>query len=339
MRWSPSLKVQSSIAGIAVLAAGFLFTEVNFIGSRRHTRWDFSDSQLFVLSTATHEVMAELAGPSEAILLLPQDDPSALDLKHLLAAYQTIDSELSVRQLDPEQNAADVLGLRRELAEGKSELGRFDIDDVALILRRKDRSWFISRQQLFPEPGGGALSEESERLISEGFAELIERKAQYACFFSGHGERSIDDYSPEGLSALRQRLEKTNLVIRKIVFDSTQKSPDLSNCDLLAVVGPRQPWRPEEVVRLREQLGKGASLLLAVDPSVNAQGQLIDLQVESLAADFGVGFGRGFILEEDKSHRLPQGQGEAFFAHIKTHPITRGLTEELMRSDTRVLVV
>jgi hypothetical protein len=44
-----------------------------------------------------------------------------------------------------------------------------------------------------------------------------------------------------------------------------------------------------------------------------------------------------FILERSPEHRLPAGMGEIFFAQPSTHPITRGLSTEEVRTDARVM--
>lgn len=97
----------------------------------------------------------------------------------------------------------------------------------------------------------------------------LTRDAQTVYFTVGHGERSVDETDKTGrLSAksFKKLLDANNAKTKKLgIADGlTSKVPDDAN--LVVVMGPQQPFLPEEATALAAYAAAGGSLALYIDP-------------------------------------------------------------------------
>ncbi len=106
-------------------------------------------------------------------------------------------------------------------------------------------------------------------------------------FLSSHKTRQIDDSSTFGLSSMKEQLERLHYQLDNL------KSLDQIPVDatLLAIVGPRQQFLPQETLLLEKYLRAGGSLLMALDPGESGG-------YESFLKAFGIQFENNFIFDE-----------------------------------------
>ncbi|HXS15963.1 MAG TPA: Gldg family protein, partial [Polyangiaceae bacterium] len=173
--------------------------------------------------------------------------------------------------------------------------------------------------------------------LSEAIAQLTAERSDVMCFLTGHGEASLDDVSPSGLSQLVDVLKRSHIESRRTPLDAPHPETELASCTALALVGPERPLPPSHTQLLERELDAGKHLWVLVDPIVSEHGALADLGLGALLARVGVEMSPGFVLEADPAARLPSGMGETFFARALNHPITQGLSTDAARFDARVL--
>lgn len=323
---------------LGVFCAGLLLAEVNVLSSRHYLRLDASAGQRYTLSLPTQELLSQLKEDTDVFVLLGSQDPLLGDLRHLLTAYQSKSRHLRVKYIDPDRDVAEFLALSRTHdvgAESGSE-GQA-IADTAIFLRTKGQSWFIRQSQLsdFDEEGRVRLLLEAR--LTEGLAQVQDAREMTLCFVTGHGELSIDDTSPEGLLELRRRLLRGNLRVERVPLDVPEPEEEIRSCDAIAVIGPERPWPALHTQALLRAFQRGAQIALFLDPIVDTDGLIVKSGLGELLVTLGVEETPRFILERSPEHRLPTGIGEIFFAEAKTHPITRGLSTEEVRTDTRIV--
>jgi hypothetical protein len=342
-RWA---RDSSAWSALAVLAAGLLLVELNVLGARSYQRWDFSTGEQFSPSAASRALLASLSSPIEVVVLLPLGHPSRADVRHMLEAFQSLSPRLRVRYVDPERDAAEYLLLAKEReqaaknpidAQGLLDAG--GLPEAALLVRQADRSWFVPAAELYALDAEGQRRSRIEPALGEAILRVQTSERVAVCFVTGHGERSIDDGADDGLLDLRQTLEIRNLEARRTPLDVPRPDLALRGCGVIALVGPKAPVPPEHEKALLAAAEQGASVLLLLDPIVDARGALAGSGLEHLAERFGIALERGFVLERKAEQRLPQGIGEAFLAEVAAHPITSGLSSADMRLDRRVVLV
>jgi hypothetical protein len=158
------------------------------------------------------------------------------------------------------------------------------------------------------------------------------------CFASGRGEASLDDASPEGLTELRRRLEKSNFEVEPIDVSQPGSEKTLKPCRLLAVVGPEAPYGVDAAERVRSFVAGGGSALLLLGPLIDDDGRIAESGLERVTELVGVRLERSLVLETDASRRLPRGAGEVFLATPVEHALTRGLVLEGGKVELRAVV-
>lgn len=328
------------LPALGVFAAGVLLAEVNLWGSRHFTRWDLSQDRNSSLSEPTLALLRSLREPVEIISLLSARDPLALDARHLLTSYQAASPWIRVKFIDPDRDTLEFLALDKQhdvLSETSEEGSSFA--ETSFLIRKGARSWYIRSQQLLTYDEEGYAVLRLEALLTEGIARVEQQEKLTLCFTTGHGERSLDDLGPEGLSELRRRLEKSNFEVLSVPLDTPHPEEKLQGCSGLVVPGAERPWSSRQEQAVQQAGERGASLFLLLDPIVQNSGRIEPPGFQDLFQEWGVSVEPGFVLERDPARKLPRGLGEAFFAGVATHPITRGLATDEMRSGARPILV
>jgi hypothetical protein len=102
---------------------------------------------------------------------------------------------------------------------------------------------------------------------------------------------------------------------------------------------PELEFATDQAARLRDYVKSGGNALLLLSPTTGDSQALRGTGLEPLLELCGVTLGRDVVLEQDKAQRLPQGEGEVFWAKLEPHAITRGVLHEDDKLSSRVLVV
>jgi hypothetical protein len=140
-------------------------------------------------------------------------------------------------------------------------------------------------------------------------------------FTAGHGEPSLDDTEPTrpGLGLWKSRLTATGSEVSAVNL-LTQDIPD--GTSVVIVAGPRTPFKPEEVARLKAFAGrKGPVLVLASDAEATG--------LEDFLKEFQVEPGKGVIIEP---RLFLRGNPTAVLVPVVNprHPIVDPLRNELV---------
>ncbi|HEY6081701.1 MAG TPA: GldG family protein [Polyangiaceae bacterium] len=333
-----------SLPWVGALAAALLLVNVNVLGARWYQRWDFTSERLYTLSQPTRELLAALRTPVDVVVLLGKADPLALGVRHMLEAYGAQTRQLRVRYVDPDRSPAELLALQQkyQILAGKADDGRV-VTDAALIVSQLDergaeRHWFVTAEELvrFDEESGRSRPT-LEAALSGALVSVLRPAKAKLCFATGQREPTLEDQGPEGLSELKQRLLKNNFEAESV--DSSSPRASYDGCAALLVVTPELEFGADDAQRIAAYVRAGGSAVLLLAPSAD-EGQLLrPTGLEPVLELAGVRLGRDVVLEHDQAVRLPRGNGEAFFAKLRAHAVTRGVLHEDDKLSSRVLVV
>jgi hypothetical protein len=336
MAGARAFKVASAIG---VVAAAILAVNVNVLVARRYTRWDFTSDALYTLSEATRRTLRSLSEPVEVVVLLSRSDPLTAGVRHLLAAYGAETQRLQVRFLDPDRNPAEFSAIQQKygILSGKAEDGRV-VTDASIVIARGDRHWFITPDDMLRfDSESGRARPRLEQAVTEGIVNVLGNEKPLVCFSRGHQERSPGDASPEGLTELRDRVEKSNYTVSE--RDLTVTSEDaLANCRLLVVASPRLAFTAAEAQNVATRIKAGMSAFLLLGPIAGEQGAMLSSGLEPVIALANAELGKNLIVETDPEARLPRALGEIFFAAPSAHAVTEGLARSASKLELRVLV-
>ena len=116
-----------------------------------------------------------------------------------------------------------------------------------------------------PRPPRVLLFRAEEALVS-ALLQVGQDQTLRALFTTGHGEPDLEGVGLDGLSDLRTALVGSGYQVDRWNGERSGKIPDA--CDLLAIVGPEQPFTPLEIESIREFVESGGRLVAA--PGRNA---------------------------------------------------------------------
>lgn len=323
-------------AALSVFAAGLLLVEANIASRRHYARWDWSSTESYTLSEATRKVVSGLDGPVTITTLLASGAPRRLELATLLESYAALSPQLEVQRIDPDRQPVEYLELTQSLSS-------FDgapagpLSRPAAVVERGERKAVVEQADLGTTDAQSRPVSRVEWALTRALVQVSSKERPLACFVTGHGEPSVDDLAPGGLRRLGEFLEANQVEVRRTPLDLPQ--PELDPCSLIAIVGPQRPVPKEHTALLTARAKAGAGVLIAVDPLLDRQAQIISSGLEPLAREVGVLLEASFIIETDPELRAPTGLGEAFFAVTKTHPVTEGLSTDQSRLDARAFFV
>ncbi len=326
-----------ALSVMGVLAATVIFVCTNILVVRHYTRWDVTTSKAYTLSEATQRILRELDQPVEVAVLLSRSDPLLFDVRQMLSAYRAESTRVVTRFVDPDRNPAEFLALQQkyEIVTGKTQDGRV-VTDASIIVSSGSEHWYITADDVLSYTDAGEARPKLEQSLTEGIANVLQQEKLDLCFTTGHREISIDDGGPNGLFELRQRLTKSNLLVRSV---NLTENESLDGCTVVVVAGPELPFEAQSSSQIERFLAGGGNGLFLLNPLLNDQGEIIDSGLESVLRARGIELGHNYVIERDPARRLSQGIGEAFLATPKPHDITRGLSPSEERVLLRVLLV
>lgn len=317
----------TSAAG--VLAAVIVALLANILAARHYERWDVTSARLYTLSPATIETLRGLEQNVHIDVLLSGSDPLERSVRNILEKYRAVTTRLDVAFVDPDRHPAEFVAVQQkyDIVAGRTEGGRV-VTDASIVVSSGDRHWFVTSTDLVDYSGDeeGTVTTRLEQSLTAAIRAVLAGERTQVCFTWGHGEFSLDDNADQGLSELKQRLEKDNYEVVSVDTTRDDAASRLPSCSVLLVVGPSVPFTPQEAERIQTRINNGMSAALFVNPMLDAtQRRMLATGLEPVTHAFGIGIANDFVFERNDNARLPRGAGEVFFPEIKPHPITEGL--------------
>ncbi|MDY7093814.1 MAG: GldG family protein [Acidobacteriota bacterium] len=331
--------IEGSTLGVAIVLGAVLLGMINYLGARHYARGDWTGSGLYTLSEKSRNVLEELSQPVDFVIFLAPEDPVYEPVRELLQRYAAASPEVSVREVDPLRN----------LAEAQRLVDEYQIErqDVVVVSSGEDRrvldsaelaQWDYSGMQQGLPPK--LQSFRGEQAFTRAVLELTEARKPRLVYTIGHGERSLDDASLDGLSDLRRLLGSDNF---ELVPWASLTEPEVpEGADLVLVAGPRVAFLPSELESLDRYLAGGGRVLVLVDPNLSGtavaedQGATGDtaasssgaqnpgLGMASWLASYGVELGNDLVIDPERT---------VLFSGLETfsadsygeHPVTSAL--------------
>ncbi|MCB1054589.1 MAG: GldG family protein, partial [Acidobacteria bacterium] len=309
--------VRGSTLGVAILLGAVLLGMVNYLGGKYYTRGDWTSSGLYTLSEKSENLLSRLQQPIEFIVFLSPDNPLYRPTQELLERYAAASQEVTVREIDPV----------RDLVQAQKLVDQYQVDrqNVVVVASGNDRrvidasdlaEWdFSGMQQGLPEKLKGFRGEQA---FSGAILELTEATKPTLAFTTGHGERGIDDSSPEGLSELKRLLGADNFSLESW---APLTQPDVPKAaSLVVVAGPKVAFLPSELEALDRYLDRGGRVLLLLDPQL-AEGANPDLGMASWLEKHSIRLGDDIVVDPDRAI-LFSGLETFSVDSYGTHPVT-----------------
>jgi len=279
-----SFLYSSNLVLIIVLVLGILVL-ANYIFSKYHHRFDFTESKLHSLSDQTVTVLKNLEKDVNIKSFFLEGNYNQARMENLMKIYSYHTAKMKHEFIDPDKNPG--LVKRYEVTE-----------DGTSILESGEKESRIT-----------AVSEEE---ITNAIIKISRESKKVLYWLEGHGEASIEDAEEGGYSQAKSELEKLAYKVKKLDLALPDAFPD--DADLLIIPGPVKDLFPDELETIKKFLYTGGKVFLMVDPET-APG-LIDY-----LAEFGVKLENDLIV--DTVSRLMGGDYfMPVVSQYETHDIT-----------------
>lgn len=313
--------VSGSILGAGVVLAVMLFLIANYFGSKYHSRFDWTEGNIFTLSEKSKQVLADVSLPIEIIVFLSPNDPLYAPVRELLAAYSEASSSIEVREVDPERNLLAAQSLVDQYEIAQLNVIVFDTGDDRRVVDTVDLADYdYSGMQMGQGPTMTGFK--GEQVFTSTLLELMEERKPRVVFTTGHGELRLDDLSPDGLSSARDLLGRDNFELEEWASLGATAVPD--DTDLIVIAGASSSWLEPEIELLRTYLDEGGRIMVLIDPMLTPDSGTVDTGLENLLGELGVAVGRDIVV--DPANTLPFFSAETFFVnvyddHVTTRPL------------------
>lgn len=258
----PSRTAIGGNVAISIALACLLVGMLNYLSFRHYETFDLSSTGSFTLSDKTKNILHSLESPVRISMIFSADNIGYTEVKGLLERYRDEGSgrvRLEVVDRFVERARAEALATEFQIASG---------EDV-VVVRAADGHRIIPAIELFdldtgPPFGDRIGSFHVEDRVTSAIAALISGKRKKIFFTTGHGEAEPSSKEDDGISELADSIGRDNADVATVNLLLQQQVPQ--DADVLAIVGPRSPFQPQEIDLINGYVGRGGNLLVMVDP-------------------------------------------------------------------------
>jgi ABC-type transport system involved in multi-copper enzyme maturation permease subunit len=228
-----------------------------------HWQHDFSRSGINQLDSQSVNLLSRFTQPPRLVAYVAPDPDLRDRIRRLVERYQRYSPKLTLDFLHPDA--------------GATELRRLGVQSPwALVVYYQGRT--------------EACTTLSEACLSSAMLRVLSPQLRWYAFLSGHGELSLTDDTPAGMSILAGQLRQRGYRYSSLSLSDAGFIPQ--NTDCLVIASPRQAMLPGERALIQDYLDKGGNLLWLTDPSAADEPQ-------GLAEALDVNLLPGTILNPD----------------------------------------
>src|SRR3989338_4070754 len=286
--WLRSLNVAATL-----LLLGALFILVNYVSSRRYTRWDLTHQRLATLSEQTRQGLTGLTEPVSITVFYQPEHRLHWLTRDLLKEYARFAPSLKIEYVDPEQ----------DLARARQLVEQLQIQDANLVVVRVgERTKHLADPDLAEydyetftttgEPRVKAVK--GEQALTSALLAVTQAKTPRVWVTTGHGEKDMEAATPDGLTDFKKALEQQNMQVEAVPLIQHTEIP--GDVRVIVVPGPARRFTESEVQLLGRFLDDGGGLLALLDP-------LTDTGLEPLLQRWGILGGNDIGV--DPTRQLP----------------------------------
>ncbi len=318
---TPTRSTYRATLAISVALGLGILVLVNFIGSRRYARFDWTTTGRYSLSEKTLNVLKDLKTPVQVTVFMTAGTPLFPDVDELLKRYKAKSAMLTVETLDPTRNPV----------RAKTFVEETGVRNLAVVFRSGDKKKIVtedriveydfSRARMGGEPSVKSFRGEQE--FTSAILSVTQARAPKVVFTSGHGERKFDAArSREGFSEVAESLKADNCTVEEWATLGAAAVPE--GADLVVVAGPRTPFTESERDVLKRYLEAGGRALFFLDVEFppGAPGTLSDFGLGQILASIGLTADSDVVV--DPKNTLPMMGAETVFAKsFRSHPVTK----------------
>ncbi len=273
-------------AGLSVIAVAAILIFLQTLSYRHTAIIDLTSNRRFSLASQTQKVLNGLESPVHLTGFYKQTSQDRVVLQDLLESYSAHNPAVTFIFIDPDREPV-----------------------IA-------RNYSITRTGVLYVESGQArekLENPDEERLTNAIVKVTSGRVKTVCFLTGHGEKSVYETGPHGISAFMEALQTENFEVRDLVALSAEQIPE--ECDILVAAGPEKDIVKHEQNIILDYLTSGGRALFLVDPMTEIA------NIEGILAAYGILLGNDVIV--DRQGKLLAGN---FLTPVVNsygkHPIT-----------------
>lgn len=306
---------------MSMLLALALVIMVNFLSFKHGpNRLHLVSDPMYALSEKTRGLIGGLQDEVVVYVFFEKTHGLYDDVRLLLKEYEYEcimlgQSNLNIKFIDPARDLRKTRELRKKYGledpnvvvfECKSRCKFVEVGDIIETTPEVDMNSLLA--------GGKSAYKRKILFMGEmAFSSAIQSVTQSVSptvyFLSGHGERDINDFSPQvGYSGIARSLRRDNMELKALKLAEYHEVPQ--DCSVLVVAGPDRKLSNTEVDMLSSYLDRNGRILFLVDPATTTG-------MEPLLEKWGVRLSSGVVMGLTLRGR------ELVVTDYGDHPITR----------------
>lgn len=252
-----SRRVRSAATAGLTIAVALVYSALFVYSAAGSTaKVDFSYFKTSEPSESTRKIVDGLNEPIRVVAFFPEVNPVRTEVKgyleKLAAGSKNLKFEMADRYLQP-QLAKDmkiiqdgVIVVQRGEAKRTLNIGT-DMKEAEKSLKTLDRDF---QERLYK-----LLRERRNLYVTVGHGELNDEP-----------EGTSDEQSGRSAKILKTLLGKQNYTLKNLGLSQGLATDVPDDADIVMVLGPSQPFAPEELASLQRYAARGGKLFLALDP-------------------------------------------------------------------------
>ena len=287
---------------------------------------DLTREGAYSLSTLTIKQLKGIDRPLTFTIIFGQG-PLALRQRdrvdQLLESYRNFDpGKIRIARIDPYAEVARLEELVKRvpdlaLMHGGGVLIEYGegVEAAAVVVRNQEMFEPITSDRLRTARDRYASTFTGEDAITSALMRIREGKKSKVAFSKGHGEPRPDDPGGKGLGNWKARLSRVGCEVLDINLVEEDLPEDLA---LLIIVGPVDPFKPNEVARLRSYANRGGPLLLLL-------GNATPSGLDEFLKSYNLVVAPGIVIDPRLNY---QGRMDVVFAptrDVMPHPISSAM--------------
>jgi ABC-type uncharacterized transport system involved in gliding motility auxiliary subunit len=298
---------------LAVLVA------INFLANRYDKAYDSTHNKRFTLSDQTIKIAKNLK--SDITLIYFGDEAGFSSARDTLDRYSSLSTKVHTQLVDPVRDP------KTAKADG------FRSDSPVIVVN-------------------GVKHESAKSLTEEEITGAIIRATKTGdrniCFLNAAGEHTVDDTGAEGMSVMKQVLERDNYKVREESLRPEAK-PEAGksltvgqapapagnveipkDCTVLVVAGPQNAYPPAIANAIKTYVEGGGRALIMLNDTVRlgrTEPAAVQPELEAALADWGVTVNKDLVLDLSGLGQIfGLGPEIPMIGQYESHPIVQPLT-------------
>jgi len=257
-----------AMASVGVLVFLGILVAVNYLSTRRNTRWDLTANKQYSLSDQTVKL---LQGLKEPVKFLVFDMEANFErFRPRMDSYAYNSKQVQVEFID-----ADKSPVRTK---------QYNVDTYGTVVME-----YMGRTE--------RVTSDSEQDLTNALIKLLNPQMRKVYFLNGHGEKDPGSSDQRtGYSGIADALKRDNYQFDKLVLAQTNEIP--ADATMIAIAGPHTDLLEQEVPILEEYLSKKTGkLLVLLDPPDDFKQPASTPRLTALLKEWGIDATNSIVVD------------------------------------------